>query len=66
MLITNKTIIISCAGMGKRLGIGTTKALVNENYTDDSSMLEKLGIPVSIVLGSYTNIKITTKSNIVK
>lgn len=24
----NKTIIISCAGMGKRLGIGTTKALV--------------------------------------
>ncbi|MBR2391781.1 MAG: NTP transferase domain-containing protein [Clostridia bacterium] len=25
----NKTVIISCAGMGKRLGIGTTKALVN-------------------------------------
>ncbi len=28
-MITNKTVIISCAGMGKRLGIGTTKALVN-------------------------------------
>ena len=27
-MITNKTIIISCAGMGKRLGLGTTKALV--------------------------------------
>ena len=25
----NKTVIISCAGMGKRLGIGTTKALVS-------------------------------------
>ncbi len=25
----NKTVVISCAGMGKRLGIGTTKALVN-------------------------------------
>lgn len=28
-MITNKTVVISCAGMGKRLGIGTTKALVN-------------------------------------
>ena len=27
-MITNKTIIISCAGMGKRLGLGVTKALV--------------------------------------
>ena len=27
-MIKNKTIIISCAGMGKRLGLGTTKALV--------------------------------------
>ena len=40
------------------------RELVNENFTDDSSMLEKLGIPVSIVLGSYTNIKITTKSDL--
>lgn len=27
----NKTVIISCAGMGTRLGIGTTKALVDIN-----------------------------------
>ena len=40
------------------------RELINENFTDDSSMLEKLGIPVSIVLGSYTNIKITTKSDL--
>ena len=40
------------------------RELVNGNYTDDSSMLEQLGIPVYIVLGSYTNIKITTKSDL--
>ncbi len=34
------------------------------NYTDDSSMLEELGKPVYIVNGSYTNIKITTKSDL--
>ena len=34
------------------------------NYTDDSSMLEELGIPVKIIVGSYTNIKITTKSDL--
>ena len=28
-MITNKTIVISCAGMGTRLGIGSTKALVD-------------------------------------
>lgn len=38
--------------------------LKNENFTDDSSMLEALGIPVSIVIGNYTNIKITTKSDL--
>ena len=38
--------------------------LKDGNYTDDSSMLEKLEIPVQIVLGSYTNIKITTKSDL--
>lgn len=37
--------------------------LKEEHFTDDSSMLERLNIPVSIVLGSYTNIKITTKSD---
>lgn len=34
------------------------------NFTDDSSMLEYLGIPVYIVNGSYTNIKITIKSDL--
>lgn len=34
------------------------------NFTDDSSMLEYLNIPVYIVNGSYTNIKITIKSDL--
>ena len=34
------------------------------NYTDDCSMLEELNIPVYIVNGSYTNIKITVKSDL--
>jgi 2-C-methyl-D-erythritol 4-phosphate cytidylyltransferase len=40
------------------------RELKDGNFTDDSSMLEKLGIPVSVVIGSYTNIKITTKSDL--
>ena len=40
------------------------KELINGNFTDDSSMLEALNIPVYAVLGSYTNIKITTKSDL--
>lgn len=40
------------------------RELKDGNYTDDSSMLEKLGIPVYVVIGSYTNIKITTKSDL--
>ncbi len=38
--------------------------LSDGNFTDDSSMLEELGIPVYIVNGSYTNIKITIKSDL--
>ncbi len=38
--------------------------LKNKNYTDDSSMLEELNIPVYIVEGSYKNIKITSKSDL--
>ena len=38
--------------------------LKNGHYTDDCSMLEELDIPVYIVNGSYTNIKITTKSDL--
>ena len=38
--------------------------LKESNFTDDSSMLEELNIPVHIVIGSYSNIKITTKSDL--
>ncbi|MBO5737773.1 2-C-methyl-D-erythritol 4-phosphate cytidylyltransferase [bacterium] len=38
--------------------------LKNGNYTDDASMLEALNIPVYIVNGNYTNIKITNKSDL--
>lgn len=34
------------------------------NFTDDASMLEFENIPVYIIIGSYTNIKITTKSDL--
>ena len=37
--------------------------LKNENFTDDSAMMEKLGYAVFVVLGSYKNIKITTKED---
>ena len=38
--------------------------LKDGNFTDDCSMLEELEIPVYIVNGSYTNIKITIKSDL--
>ena len=38
--------------------------LKNGSYTDDASMLETLNKPVHIIIGSYTNIKITTKSDL--
>lgn len=38
--------------------------LKDGNFTDDCSMLEYLDIPVYIVNGSYTNIKITIKSDL--
>lgn len=34
------------------------------NVTDDSALVEKLGIPVSLVMGSYANIKITTPEDL--
>ena len=40
------------------------KKLKDGNYTDDCSMLEELDIPVYIVNGSYTNIKITVKNDL--
>jgi len=44
--------------------IGAHDKLKGQNYTDDSSMLEELETPVYIVEGSYTNIKITSKSDL--
>lgn len=38
--------------------------LKNKQFTDDASMLEELDIPVFVIIGSYTNIKITTKSDL--
>lgn len=38
--------------------------LKDENFTDDSSMLEYFGIPVYIVEGSPKNIKITVKTDL--
>lgn len=38
--------------------------LAQEDVTDDASLLEKLGHPVAIFPGSYTNIKITTAEDI--
>ena len=38
--------------------------LKNKSFTDDASMLEELDVPVYVVNGSYTNIKITTKSDL--
>ncbi len=37
-----------------------------ENYygTDDAMLVEKLGYPVKMIMGSYENIKITTKEDI--
>ena len=35
-----------------------------KNFTDDAGMIEKLGLPVYIIDGSYKNIKITTQSDI--
>ncbi len=32
--------------------------------TDDSALIEQLGIPAFVVMGSYSNIKITTKEDL--
>jgi 2-C-methyl-D-erythritol 4-phosphate cytidylyltransferase len=45
-----------------------SKAIITKAYdsfgmidvTDDAALVEKLGIPVSLVMGSYSNMKITT------
>ena len=39
-------------------------SLAQQDVTDDAALLEKLGHPVAIFPGSYTNIKITTAEDI--
>jgi 2-C-methyl-D-erythritol 4-phosphate cytidylyltransferase len=39
-------------------------AIAQENMTDDATLLERLGYPVVIFSGSYSNIKITTQEDI--
>ncbi len=39
------------------------KKFEGQNFTDDAGMLEKLGNPVYIVEGDYSNFKITTKTD---
>lgn len=36
----------------------------SESFTDDSLIIEKLGLPVYTVMGSYKNIKITTQEDL--
>jgi 2-C-methyl-D-erythritol 4-phosphate cytidylyltransferase len=36
----------------------------NMNLTDDSALIEKANLPAYVVLGSYSNIKITTKEDL--
>jgi len=37
----------------------------DENFTDDSALVERLGLKVKIVKGDYSNIKITTPEDLV-
>ncbi len=39
--------------------------VAQEDFTDDAALLERLGYPVAIFQGSYTNIKITTQEDLV-
>lgn len=40
------------------------KKLAGENFSDDAGLLEHLKIPVYVTEGEYTNIKVTTRSDI--
>lgn len=47
-----------------KLILNAHKKLINQNFTDDAGMLEKLGELVYILDGSYKNIKITTQNDL--
>jgi 2-C-methyl-D-erythritol 4-phosphate cytidylyltransferase len=38
---------------------------VREDVTDDAAMVERLGVPVAVFMGSYDNLKVTTPSDLV-
>ena len=44
----------------KHLLLKAHRKYAKEDFTDDAGLIEKLGAKVKIVLGSYTNMKITT------
>lgn len=51
----------------KRLLLEAYEKAFNDNFygTDDASLVERLGVPVKIVYGSYENFKITTPEDLV-
>lgn len=48
----------------KELLLRAHKKFSKIDVTDDAALLEKLGVKVSVVLGSYNNIKITTPEDL--
>lgn len=47
-----------------KLILNAHKKLEGLSFSDDSGMVEALGVPVYLVEGSYSNIKITTKKDL--
>ncbi len=50
----------------KELIVAAHQSALDDGYkgTDDASLVERLGIPVTVIMGSYTNIKITTREDL--
>jgi len=48
----------------KKIILEAFKKFGQEKVTDDAMMVEKLGVPVTMVMGSYANIKITTPEDL--
>ncbi len=49
----------------KELILKAHRKFINTKATDDASLVEKLGVPVRVVMGSCFNIKITTPEDLV-
>lgn len=51
----------------KNLYINAVNNAINNknNYTDDCQLIENLGVPVHIIQGNYTNLKLTTPDDII-